>query len=534
MPGIKPSSPGVRLATLGLKPGSPDEAATVNPNLRATGEILTYVDGVPVYASENKLDGDIDVKIRDDIVGSDQISGNGKCGDLTRTVLSEQTSTVIPGLGSVYELQLNEYEHADERAIVPRESGEIEEVPMKSGTNQIMQLHLNVPVKTPLQQLHDLVTYNVTPIDEDLLRQNPMEDEGEDESKVENFKKVVREGDLSPTASAKGVALMEPFQKKGLIDRYKMRLNMETAYAKIWLFFDAVVEWELVEDTEQQDIIGADIHNMVLHFYGGAALPKSITHTNLVLLPKKPRVETFSDLRPISLSNFINKVLSRALHDRLENFLPSLIASNQSEFVKGRSIFENILLTQEIVTDIRLRGKPANVVIKLNMDKAYDRVSWKYLFILGHLHKTFARFFWSTKEEGRSRHWASWQNLCLRKEEGGLGFMSLNDVSRALFAKLWWRFRTTKSLWSNFMWNKYCKKELPTVVHLRGGSHVWRQMLNARKEVEYEIVWELKSGTTNIWHENWTGLGALYHVLPEDFPINEGLQKVVELRQGEA
>ncbi|XP_075083708.1 uncharacterized protein LOC142167457 [Nicotiana tabacum] len=75
--------------------------------------------------------------------------------------------------------------------------------------------------------------------------------------------------------------------------------------------------------------------------------------------------------------------------------------------------------------------------------------------VLGHLHKTFARFFWSTKEEGRSRHWASWQNLYLPKEEGPLGFRSLNNVSKALFAKLWWRFRTTKSLWSNFIWNKY-------------------------------------------------------------------------------
>ncbi|XP_075095163.1 uncharacterized protein LOC142173465 [Nicotiana tabacum] len=101
------------------------------------------------------------------------------------------------------------------------------------------------------------------------------------------------------------------------------------------------------------DVIGADIHNMVLYFYGGAALPKSITRTNLVLLLNKPRVETFSDLRPISLSNFINKVLSRVLHARSESFLPSLIAPNQSGFVKGRNIFENILLTQEIVTDIR-------------------------------------------------------------------------------------------------------------------------------------------------------------------------------------
>ncbi|XP_070032252.1 uncharacterized protein [Nicotiana tomentosiformis] len=126
-------------------------------------------------------------------------------------------------------------------------------------------------------------------------------------------------------------------------------------------------------------VISYDMHNMILHFYGGAPLPKSITHTNLVFLPKKPRVQTFSDLRPISLSNFINKVLSRVIHDKLEQFLPSLICPNQSRFVKGRSIFENILLTQEIVADIRLRGKPANVIIKLDMAKAYDRVSWKYL-----------------------------------------------------------------------------------------------------------------------------------------------------------
>ncbi|XP_060182970.1 uncharacterized protein LOC132612915 [Lycium barbarum] len=47
----------------------------------------------------------------------------------------------------------------------------------------------------------------------------------------------------------------------------------------------------------------------------------------------------------------------------------------QSGFVKGRCIIENILLTQEVVSDIRLRGKPAIVVLKLDMAKAYDRAS---------------------------------------------------------------------------------------------------------------------------------------------------------------
>lgn len=146
------------------------------------------------------------------------------------------------------------------------------------------------------------------------------------------------------------------------------------------------------------------------------------------------------------------------------------------------------------------------------------------------MHKLFARLFWSTKEEGRNRHWTKWQNLCHPREEGGIEFRSLFDVSKALFAKLWWRFRTTKSLWSNYMWNKYCKKDQPTTVQFRRGSHVWRKMIEAREEVEHEILWVMNWGSTSIWHENWTSLGQLYHVVPPQFIINENLQEVVELR----
>ncbi|WMV19415.1 hypothetical protein MTR67_012800 [Solanum verrucosum] len=130
------------------------------------------------------------------------------------------------------------------------------------------------------------------------------------------------------------------------------------------------------------DIVGYDIIRMVQEFFAGNTLPKSITHTNSTLIPKKDNVQTFSDMRPISLSNFVNKVLSRInkiIHDRLENILPNLISSNQSAFVKGRSIIENVLLAQELVTDITKRGKPTNVVIKLDMAKVYDRVSWVFL-----------------------------------------------------------------------------------------------------------------------------------------------------------
>nr|XP_010313000.1 uncharacterized protein LOC104644619 [Solanum lycopersicum] len=47
-------------------------------------------------------------------------------------------------------------------------------------------------------------------------------------------------------------------------------------------------------------------------------------------------------------------------------------------FVKGRSIAENISLAQEIIHGIKKPKEGSNVVIKLDMVKAYDRVSWTY------------------------------------------------------------------------------------------------------------------------------------------------------------
>uniref|UniRef100_A0A0V0HAW3 Putative ovule protein n=1 Tax=Solanum chacoense TaxID=4108 RepID=A0A0V0HAW3_SOLCH len=65
------------------------------------------------------------------------------------------------------------------------------------------------------------------------------------------------------------------------------------------------------------EIIGEDLTRLVKAFFCGQELPKFITHTNLVLIPKKENVQEFKDLRPISLSNFTNKVISRMVHERL-------------------------------------------------------------------------------------------------------------------------------------------------------------------------------------------------------------------------
>lgn len=83
------------------------------------------------------------------------------------------------------------------------------------------------------------------------------------------------------------------------------------------------------------DITGDDVTKVVRTFFYRQQLPKYITHINLVLIPKKEVPISFTDLRPIRLSCFINKIISRVLHDRIVEVLPKIISPNLSGFVKG-------------------------------------------------------------------------------------------------------------------------------------------------------------------------------------------------------
>ncbi|KAK6780041.1 hypothetical protein RDI58_022225 [Solanum bulbocastanum] len=130
------------------------------------------------------------------------------------------------------------------------------------------------------------------------------------------------------------------------------------------------------------DIIKEDLLAIIHAFFNGQMVPKYISHACIVLLPKVKHPNRLSEFRPISLSNFTNKIISKILSLRLAPILPNLISPNQSGFVKGRSITENIMLAQEIIHQIKRPTIGSNVVIKLDMAKAYDRVSWSYICLI--------------------------------------------------------------------------------------------------------------------------------------------------------
>jgi len=117
-----------------------------------------------------------------------------------------------------------------------------------------------------------------------------------------------------------------------------------------------------------------DLLEAIQDMFDSAKLPKGINHTFIVLIPKIDRPSHITHYKPISCCNMYYKIFSKVLCERLKIFLPTLISDNQSAFVQGRHICENILLAHEMLRDFNRRGVQ-KFCIKVDLQKAYDSVN---------------------------------------------------------------------------------------------------------------------------------------------------------------
>ncbi|XP_074301425.1 uncharacterized protein LOC141632812 [Silene latifolia] len=74
------------------------------------------------------------------------------------------------------------------------------------------------------------------------------------------------------------------------------------------------------------------------------------------------------------------KLVSKVLANRLKEFLREIVSENQSAFTPGRSISDNVMIAFELFHFMKMsRSREAYMAIKLDMEKAYDRVEWSFL-----------------------------------------------------------------------------------------------------------------------------------------------------------
>ena len=96
------------------------------------------------------------------------------------------------------------------------------------------------------------------------------------------------------------------------------------------------------------------------------------------LIPKKNKDPLLlKNWRPLSLLNTDYKLATKCIARRLEKVLPLLIERDQTGYIKGRYIGENIRLITDIIEQYENKE---GMILFLDFEKAFDSLEWDYLF----------------------------------------------------------------------------------------------------------------------------------------------------------
>ena len=97
------------------------------------------------------------------------------------------------------------------------------------------------------------------------------------------------------------------------------------------------------------------------------------------LIPKdENNLTKSSNWRPITLLNVDYKILAKVTAKRIEPVFPILIHPDQTGFIKGRFIGQNIRLLNDLIEftdDQRVPGIP----LFIDFEKAFDSIEWTFI-----------------------------------------------------------------------------------------------------------------------------------------------------------
>ena len=74
----------------------------------------------------------------------------------------------------------------------------------------------------------------------------------------------------------------------------------------------------------------------------------------------------------------IYKVIAKIIAQRIKPILSKVITEEQFGFLQNRKILDAVSIAQEVIHTIKKEKQPT-FALKLDLSKAYDRVSWTFI-----------------------------------------------------------------------------------------------------------------------------------------------------------
>ena len=126
-------------------------------------------------------------------------------------------------------------------------------------------------------------------------------------------------------------------------------------------------------------LIGEKLTCVYNYAYHTGRLSVSQRRGVISLLLKKGDRTQLKNWQPIKLLSTDYKILTKALANRLQRVLLSIIHTDQTASIKGRTINDNTRLLQDVIAYANENNLPL-ALISVDLLKAFDRVSHEFLF----------------------------------------------------------------------------------------------------------------------------------------------------------
>lgn len=109
-------------------------------------------------------------------------------------------------------------------------------------------------------------------------------------------------------------------------------------------------------------------------------IPEDLNRTLTTLILKILGSENLNNYCSINLCNTVYKIVSKILVAQLRPYLGKLISPLQYTFVPGRRGTDNAIIVQELIHTIsRKKGRTGFMAIKMDLEKAYDKLEWSFV-----------------------------------------------------------------------------------------------------------------------------------------------------------